>query len=153
MTLKAAALHDYGQPMTVEEIDIDDPKPIEVQIRTHFAGINFSEIMARMGLYPGSPKPPGCLGNEFSGEIIEIGSEVKNFKVGDQVMGGAPFKSYSSHINVSEQLIMSVPKNFNMKQAAAFSVVYITAHMMIFDLGNLKKDEYFFIDAIPIFPV
>ena len=139
----------YGAPevLQVKDFDLNELKDNEVQIKTHFAGINFAEIMTRMGLYPGAPKPPSPIGGEASGIIQKIGSKVGDFKIGDKVMAFAPFNSYSSHINVNENMLIKLPESFTMEQGAAFPVVYITAYMMMFDLGNLKKDEIFFIQG------
>ena len=59
----------YGAPevLQVRDFQLDNPKDNEVQIKTHYAGINFAEIMTRMGLYPGAPKPPSPIGGEASG--------------------------------------------------------------------------------------
>jgi len=139
----------YGAPevLQVKDFDLNELKDNEVQIKTHFAGINFAEIMTRMGLYPGAPKPPSPIGGEASGIIQKRGSKVGDFQIGDQVMAFAPFNSYSSHINVNENMLIKLPESFTMEQGAAFPVVYITAYMMMFDLGNLKKDEIFFIQG------
>jgi len=139
----------FGGPevLQVRDFNLKEPKDNEVQIKTHFAGINFAEIMTRMGLYPGAPKPPSPIGGEASGIIEKIGSEVHEFNIGDAVMAFAPFNSYSSHINVNYNMLIKLPENFTMEQGAAFPVIYMTAYMMMFDLGNLKKDEIFFIQG------
>jgi len=139
----------FGGPdvLKVKDFTLSEPNHDEVQIKTHFAGINFAEIMTRMGLYPGAPKPPSCIGGEASGIIQKVGSNVSDFKQGDKVMVFAPFNSYSSHINVHKNMLIKLPDCFTMEQGAAFPVVYITAYMMMFDLGNLKKGEFFFIQG------
>ena len=139
----------YGGPevLVVKDFTLDNPKDNEVQIKTSFAGINFAEIMTRMGLYPGAPKPPSPIGGEASGIIEKVGKDVSNFKVGDKVMAFAPFNSYSSHINVNENMLINLPESFTMEQGAAFPVIYMTAYMMMFDLGNLKENEIFFIQG------
>ena len=97
----------FGGPdvLQVKDFNLEDPADDEVQIKTHFAGINFAEIMARMGLYPGAPKPPSTLGGEASGIIEKIGHNITEYKVGDKIMGFAPFNSYSSHINMNQKMI------------------------------------------------
>ena len=136
---------DDPDVLKVVDFNISDPKSDEVQIKTHYSGINFAEIMARMGLYPGAPKPPSTLGGEASGIIEKIGNNITEYKVGDKIMGFAPFNSYSSHINMNQKMIMKLPDKFSLAQGAAFPVVYVTAYMMMCDLGNLKKNDYIFI--------
>ena len=139
----------FGGPevLEVKDFNLEDPSDYEVQIKTSFAGINFAEIMTRMGLYPGAPKPPSPIGGEASGVIKKVGKQVTEYNVGDKVMAFAPFTSYSSHINIDQKMLMRLPGNFTLEQGAAFPVVYTTAYMMMFDLGNLKKDEIFFIQG------
>tara|TARA_B100001123_G_C15254689_1_gene1004220 strand:+ start:665 stop:1690 length:1026 start_codon:yes stop_codon:yes gene_type:complete len=139
----------FGGPevLQVKDFNLSDPKDNQVQIKTHFAGINFAEIMTRMGLYPGAPKPPSPIGGEASGIVEKVGSNVTGFNKGDEVMAFAPFNSYSSHINIDQNMLFKLPENFTMEQGAAFPVIYLTAYMMMFDLGNLKKDEIFFIQG------
>ena len=147
--MKRIEYKKFGAPNVLEVVDfkLNKPKPNEVQIKTHYAGINFAEIMTRMGLYPGAPKPPSTLGGEASGIIKKVGDNVTNFNINDKVMCFAPFNSYSSHINVNEKMLIKLPENFSLAEGAAFPVVYITAYMMMFNLGNLKKEEYFFIQG------
>ena len=139
----------FGGPdvLQVKDFNLGDPADDEVQIKTHFAGINFAEIMTRMGLYPGAPKPPSPIGGEASGVITKLGNKITEHNIGDKVMVFAPFNSYSSHINVNKQMLMKLPESFTLEQGAAFPVIYMTAYMMMFDLGNLKKDEIFFIQG------
>ena len=139
----------FGGPdvLQVKDFNLEDPADDEVQIKTHFAGINFAEIMTRMGLYPGAPKPPSPIGGEASGVITKLGKNITGYNIGDKVMAFAPFNSYSSNINVNDKMLMKLPQSFTLEQGAAFPVVYMTAYMMMFDLGNLKKDEIFFIQG------
>jgi len=139
----------HGAPavLQVRDFELENPQDDQIQIKTSFSGINFADIMTRMGLYPGAPKPPSPIGAEASGIITQVGSDVENFKVGDSVMTFAFFDGYSSHINVSEKMAMKLPDNFTLAEGAAFPLVYMTAYMMMFDLGNLRKDEIFFIQG------
>jgi len=139
----------YGAPdvLQVRDFIIEPPQDNQIQIKTSFSGINFADIMTRMGLYPGAPKPPHSIGAEASGVIEKIGDAVQNFKVGDSVMTFSFFDGYSSHINVKEDLAFKIPDGFTLSEGAAFPLVYMTAYMMMFDLGNLRKDEIFFIQG------
>jgi len=139
----------YGSPnvLQVRDFSLEDPKDNQIQIKTSFSGINFADIMTRMGLYPGAPKPPHSIGAEASGVVKKVGNNVQNFKVGDSVMTFSFLDGYSSHINVQEDLAFKLPEGFTISDGAAFPLVYMTAYMMMFDLGNLKKDEIFFIQG------
>ena len=145
--MKSVILTKYGPPevLKVKEFDTPEPSSNEVLIKVHYAGINFAEIMARMKLYPGGPKPGSTLGGEVSGVIEAIGQDVKDLKIGQKVMGLSLNGSYSSHVCMDSNSIIPLPNNFNLDEAAAFPVIYITAYMMMFDLGNLQDGDTFLI--------
>ena len=75
----------YGPPDVLKVREQQTPKPHkgDVVIRNYFSGVNFSEIMARMRLYPGAPKPPTTLGSEACGVIESVGEGVEKYKSGD----------------------------------------------------------------------
>ncbi len=86
MTLKAAALHDYGQPMTVEEIDIDDPKPTEVKVKIAASGVCHSDYVFVAGKPFFEGPRPIVLGHEGAGVVEKVGSGVTRVEVGDHVV-------------------------------------------------------------------
>ena len=145
--MKSVVLTKYGAPevLKVKEFKDIDPLNNQVRIKVHYAGINFAEIMARMKLYPGGPKPGAVLGGEVSGVIDMLGKDVEGLSVGQKVMSLSPGGSYSSQVCIDADSIMPLPDNFNLDEAAAFPVAYITAYMMIFDLGNLQDKDTFLI--------
>jgi len=145
--MKSVILTKYGAPEVLEVKEFSDPQPLDNQVRVkvHYAGINFAEIMARMKLYPGGPKPGSVLGGEVSGIIDKLGKDVKGLSIGDKVMGLSLSGSYSSHVCIDESSIIPLPDNFKLDEAAAFPVAYITAYMMIFDMGNLQDGDTFLI--------
>ena len=141
--MKEVIITKYGPPevLQVRERQTPIPKKDEVLIRNHFTGINFSEIMARMRLYPGAPKPPTTLGSEGCGVIESIGENVTKFLPEDRVMAFSRYASYATHICTSENMVMPMPDEFSFEEGAGFPVVYITAYMMMFDLGNFRKGD------------
>ena len=76
--MKSVILTKYGAPEVLKVKEFKNPQPLdnEVRIKVHYAGINFAEIMSRMKLYPGGPKPGSVLGFEASGIIDKIGKNV-----------------------------------------------------------------------------
>jgi len=145
--MKSVILTKYGAPevLKVKEFEDIEPSNNQVRIKVHYAGINFAEIMARMKLYPGGPKPGAVLGGEVSGTIDKIGDDVQGLSVGEKVMGLSLNGSYSSQVCINADAIIPLPDNFNLDEAAAFPVTYITAYMMMFDLGNLQENDTFLI--------
>ena len=86
--MKQVILTKYGPPevLQVKEFDNPQPKPNEIRIKVHYAGINFAEIMARMKLYPGGPKPVSVLGWEVSGVVDKIVKELVRVLLESNVM-------------------------------------------------------------------
>ena len=145
--MKSIILTKYGAPEVLEVKEFEYPEPLDnqVRIKVHYVGINFAEIMARMKLYPGGPKPGSVLGGEVSGIIDKVGKDVKGLNIGEKVMGLSLTGSYSSHVCIDKNSIIQLPDNFQLDEAAAFPVAFITAYMMIFDMGNLQEGDTFLI--------
>ena len=114
--MKEVIITKYGAPsvLQVREKRNPNPREDEVLVRNHFTGVNFSEIMARMRLYPGAPKPPTTLGAEACGIIESVGKNVTRHKPGDKVMLFCKYNSYSTHICSDEQLVIPLPEKFSM---------------------------------------
>jgi len=82
--MKAIQVKGYGPPHVLQLIELAEPKPRtgEVCIRVRAAGINFADILARLGLYRDAPKPPFVPGLEVSGEIESLGQNVSGLSEG-----------------------------------------------------------------------
>ena len=74
-----------------------DPAPGagEVRIRVRAAGINFADVLARIGLYPDAPKPPLVVGYEVAGHVDAVGAGVTGFAEGDRVVALTRFGGYA----------------------------------------------------------
>ena len=89
----------HGDPdcMELQKFPTPSPGTGEICIRVSKAGINFADILARMGLYPGAPNPPFTPGMEVSGTVQELGPDVKNFEIGDRVVGSGKWGLFNSY--------------------------------------------------------
>lgn len=137
------AITRHGGPEVFQQIEIAIPDLSQgaIMIRTHFAGINFADIMARVGLYPDAPKPPVVVGYEVSGVVEGVGPGVTGFKPGDKVLALTRFGGYSSRVVVPQEQVRLVPEGVSLEAAAALPVVYITAYLMLYKLGNLVMGD------------
>jgi synaptic vesicle membrane protein VAT-1 len=120
----------------------------EVKVKVRFSGINFADILMRQGLYPDAPSFPFTPGYEFSGEIVEIGSDVQNLKIGDQVFGGCFFGGYSSELNVPANQVRLLPPEWSLEEGASLPVSFLTAYVTLFDLARVKDGDKMLIDCI-----
>ncbi len=100
-----------GAPDVLEIRNTADPVPQEGQIRidVHFAGINFADILARMGLYPDSPKVPCVVGYEVSGVVDAVGKGMSSDMIGREVAALTRFGGYSSKVCVDVDQLMTLP--------------------------------------------
>jgi NADPH:quinone reductase-like Zn-dependent oxidoreductase len=124
-----------GPPEVLQLREAPDPEPKdgEVRIRVRAAGINFADLMARVGLYPDAPKIPCVVGYEVSGTIDRVGPGVTAFREGDRVFAMPRFGGYTDVLVVAAAQVLPMPQAMTFEDAAAIPVVYLTAyHMMLF---------------------
>lgn len=119
-------------------------KDDEVLVKISAAALNRADLMQREGDYPPPPGAPDWMGLEISGVITEIGSIAKEksaFKVGDKVcalLGGGGYAEYAA---VKYDMLMPVPKNCSMIEAAAIPEAFATAYLNLFIEGKIKEGD------------
>ena len=91
--MKALVITEHGPPdvLRVEERPNPEPGPGEVRVRVRAAGVNFADLLGRVGLYPDAPKPPCVVGYEVAGDVDAVGEGVRDYEVGQRVMGACRF--------------------------------------------------------------
>jgi len=118
------------------------PDPVagagEVRVRVRASGINFADLMARVGLYPDAPKLPCVVGYEVSGVIDQVGAGVIDLHEGQRVAAMCRFGGYSDVVVLPRIQVFPIPERMSFEEAAAFPVVYGTAHNMLLFTGNLR---------------
>src|SRR5271170_6780456 len=146
--MRAMVVRRYGQPEVFEVQQVPDPQPKagEALIRVKAIGINFADLLQRMGLYPGSPKPPFIPGLEIAGVVEKIveGSkrdETNALKPGDAVVAMPHFKAYAEWVAVPSNTVYRIPAGMPVEDAAAFPVNYLTAYHSMFTMGNLQPGD------------
>ncbi len=138
-----------GPPETLELRQAPDPSPGpgEARIRVKAAGINFAEIMARLGLYRDAPKLPAVLGYEVSGQVDAVGEGVTSCAVGDDVVGLCRFGGYSDVVALPQAQIFPLPKNSSYAEGAALPINYLTAYQMLFAMSGVKAGDVVLVHA------
>jgi NADPH:quinone reductase-like Zn-dependent oxidoreductase len=129
-----------GPPEVLEVRSAPDPDAGkgEVRIRVRAAGINFADLMARMGLYPDAPKIPCVVGYEVSGTIDQLGEGVTEYKIGDRVFAMPRFGGYTDTLVVPTNQVFRMPPTMTFEEGAALPVVYVTAYNMMLFTGVLR---------------
>ncbi|MFI5087159.1 MAG: NADPH:quinone oxidoreductase family protein [Terriglobales bacterium] len=130
--MKAAVISRYGGPEVLEVRDVPRPQPNpgQVLVRVEAAGVNFADIMAARGGYPGTPEPPLVAGREFAGRRLDTGA---------RVMGYTQSKAFAETIATSPDLLWPVPEQWSAADAAAFPVNYFTAYFAYWKAGLLGE--------------
>ena len=130
-----------GPPEVLQVREAPDPQAAagQVRIRVKAAGINFADLMARVGLYPDAPKIPCVVGYEVSGVVNQVGEGCKGFAVGDRVFGMPKFGGYSDVVVLPVEQVFALPGAMTFEEGAALPVVYLTAYNMMLFTGNLRS--------------
>ena len=134
--------------LQVREAPDPEPKPGEVRVRVAAAGINFADVLARMGLYPDSPPLPTVVGYEVAGTVDRVGAGVAGLREGDRVGSLTRFGGYSSMVCVSAGQAYPLPAGLGFEQAAAIPVTYITAWIMLVWLGCVREGDRVLVHAV-----
>ena len=133
-----------GGPEVLEVREAPDlkPAPGQVRIRVHAAGVNFADVMARVGMYPDAPPLPGVLGYEVSGEI-----DLPIDRAGEKVIALTKFGGHSELVCVPAAAAIPMPAGLTFAEAASIPVVWLTAWHMLVELGNLRRGHVVLIHA------
>jgi len=130
--MKAVKILKTGGPEVLElkEISLDKPGPDEVLIEHVAIGLNYIDIYHRSGLYP--VNLPSGIGAEASGIIKEIGSNVKDFKVGERISyAGIPLGAYSTYRIYPTKNLVKVPDNIELDIAATLMTKGLTTFYLL----------------------
>ena len=135
-------LSDDLSGLSFKEIPIEKVSENFVKIDIRAASLNFPDLLMTQGKYQNKPELPFALGMEGSGLISQIGSDVKNYKIGDEVMfGGWGHGAIAKSIVVSESMISLKPESYSFEEAAAFKTAYLTAYVGLIRRGQLQRGE------------
>lgn len=147
--MRAVVITRHGDPdvLRVEERPEPTPGPGEVVVDVRAAGLNFADVMARMGLYPDAPKPPVVVGYEVAGEVAAVGSGVDGVAVGDRVMAGTRFGGHAERVAVPAAGAVPLPDHISFAEGAAIPVNYSTAWAGLMTYANLQPGERVLVHA------
>lgn len=129
--------HGPSSVLRVEERPDPSPGAGEVRVDVRAAGLNFAEVSARQGLYPDAPKPPCVVGYEVAGVIDAVGEGVTDRAIGDRVLAMTRFGGHASKVVIPASMAFVMPEAMSFAEGAALPVNYLTAHHMLFHLGNV----------------
>lgn len=152
--MKAAYITRTGPPEVIVYGDLPAPKPgpTECLIKVAAVDVNPIDTYVRGGIVPAKLSFPFILGRDLAGLVVEAGSQVKRFKVGDRVwasnqgFAGRP-GTFSELAAVDECWLHAIPPDVRDEDVAAVSLVGITAHLGLFRDAKLKAGEILFVNG------
>ncbi len=126
--MKAIQVQRDGSNTNLVLADIEKPVPRdgEVLIKAAAAGVNHADLIQARGGYPPPPGAPDTLGLEVSGEIVEVGTGVSDWHVGDQVCALLGGGGYAEFVAVSQLCLLPIPNGVSPIDAAALPEVHFT---------------------------
>jgi NADPH:quinone reductase-like Zn-dependent oxidoreductase len=143
LPMRQVVIPRFGAPDVLEIREAPDPSPGDgdIRIRVRAAGINFADILARLGLYPDAPKPPMVVGYEVAGKIDAVGRAVVGFSEGDRVIALTRFGGYADAVVVPASQAFHFPDDLSDSEAAAVPVNYLTASLALYRMAALAPGE------------
>lgn len=122
---------------------VPDPviRPDEVLVKIEYAALNRADLMQRDGDYPPPPGCPEWMGLEVSGTITQVGPEAagkSSWRCGDKVCALLGGGGYAEYVAVKYDMLMPVPENCTMAEAAAMPEAFATAYLNLFIEGKIQ---------------
>lgn len=132
----------------------DVPNPVvgkeDVLVKIEATAVNRADLMQREGDYPPPPGCPEWMGLEIAGTIVEVGEEAaqkSDWKVGDKVCALLGGGGYAQYANVKYDMLMPVPENCSVIEAAAMPEAFATAYLNLFIEGKLQAGDTLLMNA------
>lgn len=147
--MRVVEIAKHGKPGVMRVAERPDPELGEGQVRIDVAacGVNFADVVARLGFYREAPKPPCVVGYEVAGTVAELGEGVQGFEPGARVVAATQFGGYASQVCVPAADVVALPERLSFEQGAAIPVNYATAWAAVVRYGNLRPGEIVMIQS------
>lgn len=136
-------IEKFGPPEVLVLREEPDPSPAagEMRIRVAACGVNFADIMGRLGLYPDLPPIPVVPGYEVAGRVEAVGEGVDAGWIGREVIAITRFGGYADVVCAPQKHVFARPAGMSALEGAALPVNYVTAWQLLVVMGGLKAGE------------
>ncbi|XP_023165137.1 enoyl-[acyl-carrier-protein] reductase, mitochondrial [Drosophila hydei] len=142
---KSLKYTQHGEPQDVLQLVEDklaDPKNKQVLVKILAAPINPADINTIQGKYPVKPKFPAIAGNEFVGEVVCVGDQVKSLQPGTHVVPLASgLGTWTTHGVFNEEHLLGISNKVGLAEAATITVNPCTAYRMLKDFVKLSPGD------------
>lgn len=135
--------------LQLREVEAPMPGPEQIRVRVRAAGLNRADLLQRKGRYPAPPGWPADIpGLEYAGEVDQLGSGARRWRVRDRVMGLVGGGAHAEYVVVHQDEAMAVPSGMSFTQAAAIPEAFLTAWDALVTRGRLQAGERVLIHAV-----
>ncbi len=145
--MKAMIIRGYGgaDVLEYEEVEVPKIKPDDLLVKVHAAGVNPVDWKIRKGMLKiiSGNKFPMILGFDLAGVVLEIGSQVSGFQVGDKIYGSLPLPggAYAELAAVPQQVVAAKSEHISFEEAAALPVAALTALQSLRDQADIQPSH------------
>src|SRR3954466_3100978 len=141
--MRAVEVSKPGGPEVLQlaERPLPAPKPSEILVKVAAAGVNRPDVLQRMGLYAVPPDASDLPGLEIAGEVVALGAQVKNTKLGDKVCALVHGGGYAEYCATPEVTVLPVPKGLSLVEAASLPETFFTVWGNVYDRAKLAPGE------------
>ena len=126
--------------LNVHQVKRGRPQGDQVEVRVVAAGLNFSDVLKAMGVYPGLDGAAPVIGGECVGYVTAIGDDVDSVEIGQRVIAFGP-GTFGTHLGTIADLVVPIPDALADNEAATFGVAYLTAWHSLCEVGRLSPGE------------
>jgi acyl transferase domain-containing protein/NADPH:quinone reductase-like Zn-dependent oxidoreductase/acyl carrier protein len=136
---------EVGTPASLDSLSLRAaerraPGPGEVELRVHAAGLNFSDAMKALGLYPAEPGEKSVLGLECAGEVVAMGEGVEGLQPGQEVFGLAA-GSLGAYVTAPAAQVVARAGRLTVEEAASVGLSFTAAWHALHEVARLRQGE------------
>ena len=145
MSYKRVVITEFGSPKVLKEIEetkLPEPESGEVRVKVLVTSAAFTDVMIRMGKYPGvKQKPPFSPGYDLVGVVDKLGEAANRFEVGQRVADLTVTGAYSEYVCLPERRLTPVPDGLDPAEAVSLVLSYVTAYQMLHRVAKVKSGQ------------
>ncbi len=147
--MKAVRFHGFGGPEVLRYEDVPEPAvgPTDVLIRAAAAGVNFSDLMRRAGVYNPELPLPHAEGVEVAGTVARVGSDVTGLRAGDRVLTMLGQRCQAEYVLAPAALVQRLPAGLSLEAAGALPLAGVTAYHLLETAAGVRPGESVLIHA------
>ncbi len=149
-TMTVAALVAHGPPERAFEMQkrpVPVPGDNQVLIKVEGFGLNYADVMARLGIYPDCPDLPAVLGYDVVGRIERVGAAVANLRSGQRVVAFTRFGGYAEYAIAVEHGTAAIPDQMPAGKALALATQYCTAYYCAEEMLRMQPGDHVLVHA------